>query len=67
MKKNEKLEFEFKRNVQDLSRVSKTYIFSLLQNDSDAEDNERTCAVGILTLRKFQGFLYNKEMTAKLQ
>ena len=36
------------------------------QNDSDAEDYERTCAMGILTLRKFQGFLYFKEMTAEL-
>ena len=41
--------------------------FSLLQNDSDAEDYERTCTMGILTLRKFQGFLYYKEMTAELQ
>ena len=39
----------------------------MLQNDSDADDYERTCAMGILTLRKFQGFLYFKEMTAELQ
>ena len=32
-----------------------------------AEDYERTCTMGILTLRKFQGFLYFKEMTAEPQ
>ena len=36
------------------------------QNDSDEEDYEQTYAMGILTLRKFQGFLYFKEMTAEL-
>ena len=41
--------------------------FRMIQMHSDAEDNERTRAVGILTLRKLQGFLYNKEMTAELQ
>ena len=32
--------------------------FSLFQNDSDAEDYERTCVMEILPLKKFQRFLY---------
>ena len=41
--------------------------FSLLQNDSDAGDYEGTCVMEILLLKKFQRFLYYKEMTAELQ
>ena len=31
------------------------------QNDSDEEDYERTCAMGILTLEDFKGFYISKK------